>query len=1820
MSDHVLLLNPNFPHTDSLVTLEPQDHYQFQWEQAGNLKLSVTGLSAPVDLILTNSQGQILQSSVIDAPSEEIVLNDLFSGPLFLEIIRRDRDTNYTLNFDQITGLPNLVDNGMSQDTPLNIEIVSGDKKDPELGIFSLEGMNQFVPNTPAYFQEAARRILSQSNWGQILISNANQPTSIGESFDWEIQVPEGVEEVQYRTSQPITIYGEKFGLMIVPKATIQEVWENPSLQGNNRPSFSFGDKTDGGFHFREETLGDGTLFTIEGEGGVKDNDRNETDIFVYIEKPSEDAIVPEPITPEPEVPKPVATEPEVPEPITPEPEVPEPDNNLEPLPSQEVEVPQIATPGENNIPPKDLRVTLENNGLRNLLTIAGTVSDRNGFSDIQRIELSVQIAGETWRAIASITDFTPNSTDDTIANFTYDWTEELGAGDYKIKAVAYDRAGKTSNVVIEQLTLVDTTAETPNPSPPGPPIDRIPPQNPHSIFPTPPISPILPTLPNAQPGDLRFSLFPLYTTGELLSFEGGKVYDADGIEDLNSIEFSIRKIGEDWIDAGKVTEFTQDAQGYGRFEFSYDLSNLTPGSYELRSVVYDRQGATSNIATEKFVMITDPGGDRLSDELKIDIAGAANLERYTPEELANIQKWVVWVTPGQSADDLAASVNAVNLGETGHIPNTYLWEFGDKPQPQTTPEAIANLLTEIDGVEFAYPEVPVPLKLMNLAGINEFKYPQWHLEDAVNPNSPSSVKSAWDIISSLTNLPVLGRNSVIGFVDDGVDYNHADLLPRYNPNLSFDFSDLDNDPFPRSQQKFEAVVSEPTIQGNRAWLAIPVNLTGLVNNVDFNLEFKGTQGLKLAADATFTLHSPTSNAQDPFDWQSFAGYWWRYPGWEESRSNKNKILPIKQGNKSVNIALEDHFNGIYAGGYWPLEISVNAYKHPDTTKFLQDLTNQIKSWSLDVTAINPHGTLVTGTGVSDGMRLSGVAPEADFAAIRLIGNIDPVNYSYDSEGYLIADALYDAKNSDEALNRNEGIDVFNNSWGPQYMRQLPLAIAALQSGSKFGRNGLGNSYVFSVGNDGANIGHVNYNNLANSRHVISVGAISRDGILSDYSTQAPFIVAYSDSGKPDNNGISTTATTLKDGMVTDFGGTSAAAPFVSGAIALMLKVNPNLTSRDIQHILAKTAYKTDPTHPDWQQNGGGHHINQYYGFGAVDPVAAVMAAKDWNPVGEHVKVTGEKELKNVLSQIRDGQKLTDAIAIDQDITVEHAEVLVNINHPDWKDLSVILKSPDGTESRLMNSIGDDPYGIGKTYEVHPGSNEWTFTSIRHWGESSLGEWTLEVYDEKGNQIEGEWLFWQLNLYGTEPVVTLEATQPNASEDETPGQFTVTRTGNNKNPFSVNYTIEGTATNSEDYQPLTGTVTIPGGQSSLTFNINPLNEGVAEEDETVILTVSEDSAYQIGSENSATVTITDAPPLIRIIASDPLSIENGNSGQFVAELLGEPLTTPLTINYTVSGTASNGIDYLPLTGTVILPAGRTMIPFGVVPIFDTETEGEETVQVTLTNSPNYNLGDETTASVAISDTTLTTPPVPTLYTNPANGHQYLLTQLDSWLGSQEQAQALGGNLVTINDSDEQKWLLETFGGTGEYWIGLMDSEIYGTQEGTFKWVDGSPIPYLNWHPSEPSNALSSPDGEDFVHTNHNIQNFPNQGKWNDLPSNYTINAEGVIFDISRSGIIEIQPSITTSANAYMVFSPEEMVSYLGLGSEIDPIKLAQFLDETYEGLELGLYDTEDIFVLDPSLIIGNNDGSGGIIIEPEILDSLKKTPSPILEITAEAIP
>jgi hypothetical protein len=106
--------------------------------------------------------------------------------------------------------------------------------------------------------------------------------------------------------------------------------------------------------------------------------------------------------------------------------------------------------------------------------------------------------------------------------------------------------------------------------------------------------------------------------------------------------------------------------------------------------------------------------------------------------------------------------------------------------------------------------------------------------------------------------------------------------------------------------------------------------------------------------------------------------------------------------------------------------------------------------------------------------------------------------------------------------------------------------------------------------------------------------------------------------------------------------------------------------------------------------------------------------------------------------------------------------------------------------------------------------------------------------------------------------------------------------------------------------------------------------------------------------------------------------------------------------------------------------------------------------------------------------------------NPANGHLYFRLSNSNWTAAEAAAIALGGHLVTINDSDENNFVLNTFTnapGSGRVWLGFNDAAA----EGTFVWVSGEAPAYTNWDGGEPNNA----GNEDYA------AQYSGNGRWFD---------------------------------------------------------------------------------------------------------------------------
>ena len=94
------------------------------------------------------------------------------------------------------------------------------------------------------------------------------------------------------------------------------------------------------------------------------------------------------------------------------------------------------------------------------------------------------------------------------------------------------------------------------------------------------------------------------------------------------------------------------------------------------------------------------------------------------------------------------------------------------------------------------------------------------------------------------------------------------------------------------------------------------------------------------------------------------------------------------------------------------------------------------------------------------------------------------------------------------------------------------------------------------------------------------------------------------------------------------------------------------------------------------------------------------------------------------------------------------------------------------------------------------------------------------------------------------------------------------------------------------------------------------------------------------------------------------------------------------------------------------------------------------------------------------------------------------TVYGDWNTAEANAVALGGHLVTINDADEQSWLVSNFGSSTQYWIGFNDIAV----EGNWEWVSGEPVTYTNWYRGEPNDV----GNEDVA-----VMNWETYGRWND---------------------------------------------------------------------------------------------------------------------------
>ncbi|WP_324633480.1 DUF4114 domain-containing protein, partial [Phormidium sp. CCY1219] len=149
-----------------------------------------------------------------------------------------------------------------------------------EIGIFSLTGMETLIPGSAEFIKEAAKRALSHSEQGYIVISDATEAAKFTGDLGEVNNFNRGeISENQTFSMQP----GDKFGIILVPNGTIEEVQENPEITGNKRPLFSLATANPlDAFHVGQiaDVTGEGNLFVMEDLRVDVGSDRDYNDLI----------------------------------------------------------------------------------------------------------------------------------------------------------------------------------------------------------------------------------------------------------------------------------------------------------------------------------------------------------------------------------------------------------------------------------------------------------------------------------------------------------------------------------------------------------------------------------------------------------------------------------------------------------------------------------------------------------------------------------------------------------------------------------------------------------------------------------------------------------------------------------------------------------------------------------------------------------------------------------------------------------------------------------------------------------------------------------------------------------------------------------------------------------------------------------------------------------------------------------------------------------------------------------------------------------------------------------------------------------------------------------------------------------------------------------------------------------------------------------------------------------------------------------------------------------------------------------------------------
>ncbi|EGV98395.1 Neuroendocrine convertase 1 [Cricetulus griseus] len=424
-------------------------------------------------------------------------------------------------------------------------------------------------------------------------------------------------------------------------------------------------------------------------------------------------------------------------------------------------------------------------------------------------------------------------------------------------------------------------------------------------------------------------------------------------------------------------------------------------------------------------------------------------------------------------------------------------------------------------------------------------------------------------------------------------------------------------------------------------------------------------------------------------------------PVWQKGITGKGVVITV------LDDGLEWNHTDIYANYDPEASYDFNDNDHDPFPRY--DPTNE-----------NKHGTRCAGEIAMQANNYKcgvGVAYNSKVGGIRMLDGI-------------VTDAI-----EASSIGFNPGhVDIYSASWGPNDDGKTVegpgrLAQKAFEYGVKQGRQGKGSIFVWASGNGGRQGDNCDCDGYTDSIYTISISSASQQGLSPWYAEKCSSTLATSySSGDYTDQRI--TSADLHNDCTETHTGTSASAPLAAGIFALALEANPNLSWRDMQHLVVWTSeYDPLANNPGWKKNGAGLMVNSRFGFGLLNAKALVDLAdpRTWRTVPEKkecvvkdnnfepraLKANGEVTVE-IPTRACEGQE--NAIK-----SLEHVQFEATIEYSRRGDLHVTLTSAAGTSTVLLAE---------RERDTSPnGFKNWDFMSVHTWGENPVGTWTLKITD-----------------------------------------------------------------------------------------------------------------------------------------------------------------------------------------------------------------------------------------------------------------------------------------------------------------------------------------------------------------------------------------------------------------------------------------------------------------------------------------------------------